>query len=124
MEKGDGLSADDLVREAKIVFAEFGLLKKIVLDAGTNFLSDWFKTILQAAEYRQDYNIIILPLEQWTGGSMHKILKASRQKFFDNNNDVNLTLLQIRLTPIGVEVTSSSTLFVSRNNKSPIASNE
>ena len=37
VKKADGLSADDLIRGAKIVFAEFGLPKKIVSDAGTNF---------------------------------------------------------------------------------------
>ena len=38
MKKADGLSADDLIRAAKIVFVEFGLPKKIFLDAGMNFI--------------------------------------------------------------------------------------
>ena len=33
----------DLVKVVKIVFAEFGLPKKIVLDAGTNFTSEPFR---------------------------------------------------------------------------------
>ena len=32
--------ADNLIRVAKIAFAEFRLSKKIVSDAGTNFISD------------------------------------------------------------------------------------
>ena len=40
MKKADGLSADDLIRAAKIVLAQSGLPKKIVSDAGTNFISD------------------------------------------------------------------------------------
>ena len=43
MKKSKGLSADDLIRAAKITFAEFGLPNKIVSDAGTNFVSDKFK---------------------------------------------------------------------------------
>ena len=43
VKKADGLLADDLIKAAKIVFAEFGLLKRIVSDAGTNLISDKFK---------------------------------------------------------------------------------
>ena len=39
----DSLSAYILIREVKTVFAEFGLPKKTVSDAGTNFISDKFK---------------------------------------------------------------------------------
>ena len=40
MKKVDGLLAENLIRVAKIVFTEFGLPKKIVSQAGMNFLSD------------------------------------------------------------------------------------
>ena len=39
-EEGHGLSADDLIISAKVVFAKFRPPKKIVSDACTNFLSD------------------------------------------------------------------------------------
>ena len=39
MKKASGLSADELIRVAKIVFAESGLPKKIVIDAGIKFVS-------------------------------------------------------------------------------------
>ena len=42
-EKTDGFSAENLIRAIKIVFAEFGLPKKIVSNAGTNFISDKFR---------------------------------------------------------------------------------
>ena len=41
--KTDSLSGDNLIRMVKIVFAEFGLPKKIVSDAGTNFIQDKFR---------------------------------------------------------------------------------
>ena len=40
VKKGDGLSEGNLIRVAKIVFVEFGLPKKMVSYAGTNFISD------------------------------------------------------------------------------------
>ena len=36
MKKVAALSADDLVHTIKLIFAEFGLPKKIISDAGTN----------------------------------------------------------------------------------------
>ena len=43
MKKTDGLSVDDIIKAAKILFKEFKLPKKIVSDASMNFLSDQFK---------------------------------------------------------------------------------
>ena len=38
--EADSLRADDLVKVAKITFTDFGLSKKIISGAGTNFTSD------------------------------------------------------------------------------------
>ena len=46
VKKADGLSSDNLIRTAKIILAEFGLPKKIVSDAGMNFISDQLKHFL------------------------------------------------------------------------------
>ena len=43
VKKTGGFSAGELIRAAKIVFAGFGLPRKIVSDAGTNFISDQSK---------------------------------------------------------------------------------
>ena len=43
VKKTDDLVADGLIRAAKIVLAKFGLLKKIVSDAGVIFISGHFK---------------------------------------------------------------------------------
>ena len=42
VKKYNTLSADDLVQVAKPIFAEYGVSKKIVLDAGTNFIVEVF----------------------------------------------------------------------------------
>ena len=44
VKKVGSLAANDLVQMAKIIFAKYGLLKKIVSDAGTNFMSETFET--------------------------------------------------------------------------------
>ena len=43
MKKVAGLSVDDLVQMAKLIFAEYTLPKKFVVDAETNFTSETFK---------------------------------------------------------------------------------
>ena len=45
MKKAGGLSSDDLIRATKIVFTEFGLLQKIISNAGTNFIGYKFKQL-------------------------------------------------------------------------------
>ena len=39
----NSLLADDLVQITKLIFAEYGLSKKIISDMGTNFMADTFK---------------------------------------------------------------------------------
>ena len=43
VKKAISLTADDLVKAAKIVFAEFGPAKKIIPNAGMSFPSDTFR---------------------------------------------------------------------------------
>ena len=42
MKRAGGLLADNLIKAAKIMFAVFGL-PKIILDEGTNFISEQFE---------------------------------------------------------------------------------
>ena len=45
---------------------------------------------------------------------MRKICNTHHHKFFDNNNDVNLVLLQIRLMPIGTGLPSQAILLFNK----------
>ena len=53
VKKADGLSVDNLITAAKIIFAEFWLPKDIMLDAGTNFISDKFRQFYQQLNIEQ-----------------------------------------------------------------------
>ena len=48
-----GLSADDLVQITKIICAEYGMSKKIILDAETCFTSETFKEICRKMNTQQ-----------------------------------------------------------------------
>ena len=45
---------------------------------------------------------------------MHKIYETQHKKLLDNNDDVNLTLLQIGSTPIGTGLLSLATPLFNR----------
>ena len=51
--KADSLAANDLVKTAKIVFTKFGLPKKIISDAGTNFALNTFKQFCRQMNIEQ-----------------------------------------------------------------------
>ena len=51
--KTDGLLVYNLIRVAKIVFAEFGLPKKIMSDPGMNFIPDKFKSFCRQLNMEQ-----------------------------------------------------------------------
>ena len=53
VKKTNDLLVVDLIRTAKIVFVEYGLPKKIVSNAGTNFISDKFKQFSRQLNIKQ-----------------------------------------------------------------------
>ena len=43
MKQGEGFSTDNLIKLCNIIFLEYGIPSKIVLDAGTNIILEKFK---------------------------------------------------------------------------------
>ena len=79
VKKADSIMADDLVKAAKIVFAEFWLPKKIIPDARKEFHIRETQTILQTDAHTKVNNIILSPPEQWSVGGKYKIHKIHNQ---------------------------------------------
>ena len=75
MQETDGLSADGMIRAVKILFSALGLPRKIVLYAGTNFISDKFR---QYANSGQVEGCI-------------KFIKCTIKKNLDNNEHIYFT---------------------------------
>ena len=55
IKKTKDLSADSLIFMCKIIFAEYGILKKIMSDSGGNFISDKFKTFCKNLNIEQAF---------------------------------------------------------------------
>ena len=56
IKKTKDLSADSLILVCKIFFAENGMLKKIMPDSGSNFISDKFKTFCKSLNIDQAFS--------------------------------------------------------------------
>ena len=53
--KAEDLSADNLLLTCKVIFAEYGLPKKIMSDSGGNFISAKFKTFCKSLNIEQAF---------------------------------------------------------------------
>ena len=109
----EDLSADCLILTCKIIFAEFGLTKKIMSDSGGNFISDKFKKFCRSLEHRASILVIIPSPEQQTDGSMHQTCKVKCSKYVLILNLTHIyALLQIRSTPLGPGLPSPTTTTI------------
>ena len=55
IKKTEDLSADSLIPICKVIFAEYGLPKKIMLDSGGNFISGKFKMFCKSLNIEQAF---------------------------------------------------------------------
>ena len=49
----EGLSIENLTATTKVIFAEYGILHKLMSDAGTNFISDKFRKFCNSLNIKQ-----------------------------------------------------------------------
>ena len=61
IKKTADLSADRLISTCKIIFAEYGIPKKIMSDSDGNFISDKFKTTAKTSTQSRHFIIISAP---------------------------------------------------------------
>ena len=92
VKRADSFAADDLVKAAKVLFAEFRLPKKIIWDVGTNFTSETFRQFCWHMNIEQ---AITSSYHYQSNGDVKaciKFLKHTIKKWLNTNNDVNLAL--------------------------------
>ena len=110
----EAFSADNLINVVKTIFAEYGIPCKLMLDMGTNFISDKF------CQFCKSVNI-----EQVTSSAYHhhsneqveaciKFIKCTFKKCTDSGRDIKMLLLQICTTPLGHGLPSQATLMFNR----------
>ena len=70
----NGLSADSLTAAVRVIFAEYGIPHTIMSDAGSNFISEKFKTFCNSLHIEQALS------KQWTSRSLHQIHQMHYEK--------------------------------------------
>ena len=113
VKNAEDMSVDSLILACKVIFSEFGLPKKLMLDMGGNFISDKFKWFCKNSN-----------IEQATSSSCHhqgngkveaciKFIKHTMNKCIKSNEDIHVTLLRIRSTPLEPGLPSPAMLLLS-----------
>ena len=99
VKKVNSLSVDDLVQMIKLMFAEYGLPKKIVSDLCANFIAETFKAFYRKMNIQQT---TISSYHHQSSGLVKAYIKLQHtiKKCFDTNRDIHLALLQIHSTLI------------------------
>ena len=97
IKKTEDLLADSLILACKVFnFLEYGIPRKIMSDAGGNFISEKFE------KFCQKLNIEHAALSSYHHQSNGKVeacikhLKCTMKKCHDTKSDIHLVLLQVR----------------------------
>ena len=107
----EGLSADNLISAFEVVFSEYSIPKRIMSDAGSNFISEKFKNFCNGLNVEQAVSSSYHNQINITVEACIKFMKHSMIKFFDSGSDIHTALLQIRLTPLGQGLPCPATLL-------------
>ena len=109
--KTKDLSADSLILTCKIIFAEYGILKKINSDSGGNFASDKFRNFWKSLNIEKASSSSYLYQSKWQVEACKKFVKCTLNKCFDSRSDPHIALLQIQMTPLGQGLPSPATML-------------
>ena len=110
----DRLSAESLVNTVKIIFAEYGIPKKIMSNTGTNFVSDTFGQFCKSINIEQAVSLAYHHQSNGQVKACIKFIKHMFKKCFELGRDINMALLQICTTPLGQGLPSPATLMFNR----------
>ena len=111
IKKMEELSTESLITTTKVIFAEYGIPCKIMLDAGTNFVSDKFRKFCSRLNIEQ---AVSSAYHQQSNGQVEaciKFIKCTLNKCAKSGGDIHMALLQIHTTSLGQGLPSLATLL-------------
>ena len=109
-----GLSSEHLINAASAIFAEHGILQKIMSDTGTNFVSQRFRQFCKSIKIKQAVSLVY---HHQTNGQVEaciKFIKCTFKKCAEYGRDKNIALLHICTMTIGQGLLSPATLMFNR----------
>ena len=109
-----GLLAEHLINAVTEIFAKYGILQKIMSDAGTNFVSERFRQFCKSINIEQ---AVSLAYHHQSNGQVEayiKFIKHTFKKWAESGRDKNIALLHICTMPIGQGLPSPVILMFNR----------
>ena len=109
--KTEDLAADSLMLACKLIFSEYGIPGKIILDAGGNPISEKFEEFCR--ELNKECAVSPSYYHQSNGQveACIKLVKHTIRKCQDTNSYIHLALLHIRIMLLGPGLPSTVTLL-------------
>ena len=111
VKKMEGLSADNLISTLKVVFAEYGILKRVMSDTGGSFISEIFKSFCNSLNIEQAVSSFYHHQSNGQVEACIKFIKCTMKRFFNSGGDIYIAMLQIRTTPLVQGLPSPATLL-------------
>ena len=118
MKHAEGLPAESLIKSCKTISAECELPKRIISDAGINFLSEKFKDFCKKLNLEQ---VVLLTYQHQSNDQVEvciKFIKCTMKNALILMLMVNLALLQIRSRPVGPGLQTPAILQFNRSIRS------
>ena len=97
----EGLSAERLITTTKVIFAKYGILQKLMSDAGTNFVSENFCQFCKTINVEQ---VVSSAYHHQSNGQVKaciKFINCMFKKCANSGGEINMAILQICTTPLG-----------------------
>ena len=96
----EGISTENLIATAKVIFVEYGIPHKFMSDAGTNFVSDRSRKFCSSLNIKQAVSSAYHHQSNGQVKPCIKFIKCMFKRCTDSSGDINMTLLQICTTPL------------------------
>ena len=109
--KLQGLSAEHLISAVSYIFAEYGIPRKLMSDAGTTFVSKKFRHFFKSINIKQ---AVSSAYHHQSNGQVKACIKSIKQTFkkcTESGRYKNIALLQLCTMPIGQGLPSPVTIM-------------
>ena len=107
----DELSTESLISTTKVIFAEYGILHRLMSDTGPNFIFEKFTRFCSRLNIKQAVSSAYHHQNNGQVKAYIKFIKHTLEKCMDSGGDIYMALLQIHTTPLGQGLPSPETLL-------------
>ena len=108
----EGLSAENLITTVKIIFAEYVIPHRLMSDAGSNFVSEKFRSFCSSLNIEQAVSLLYHHQSNGQVEACIKFTKCTYKKCSDSGGDVHMVLIQTRTTPLGQGLQAQQCCFL------------